>query len=544
MNHGLARFHHLRRPFDTVLHMLPSPSREHADADPHDGATATCRPRSEHVACTAEGIVPSGGTLSPTQITRMLHQRTVLRAHHAEAVGQVEEAKRALARTEADLLKWAVAVDEVEARIDTAVNAPVSSAHRLCAVWGSPDPTLWLPDEILTPILLHVPVVDIFTSCRLVCRRWYRLVWGEQVKRRMWACRWALYEMGAINPRWITVCEDSALDSTRPPTWDPSPTESSDDDTTGGESDGLVDMASFAVSRCGSRLYAGTWNNLIKVVDAKSGRLLSVLRGHSDTVSALELGADDKLYSGSYDGSVRVWDEASGVSTVLHTSHSCGVTALTVGEDLTVFSGAFDGRIYVWNAATDGLHHGRELWAGESGKVVGLVLCNTTLVSATEEGAIAVWYGPDFDTCDAKHCTRDIAALTVAPLAGNQPVVWALLRTGFGFDVAWARVDDESPPCEGQFFPKCSRVVPFEPCDGSAEQWASTAAVQLSNDGIHLFTALASGDIKIWTVDGAGGYTTIATLNTPRLDQDEIEGLVLGPHRQLFSWEPSGVWIW
>lgn len=47
-----------------------------------------------------------------------------------------------------------------------------------------PSPASWLPDEVLELVLGEVPAADLARSCRLVCRRWRRVLSGRGAWRR------------------------------------------------------------------------------------------------------------------------------------------------------------------------------------------------------------------------------------------------------------------------------------------------------------------------------------------------------------------------
>ena len=70
---------------------------------------------------------------------------------------------------------------------------------------------------------------------------------------------------------------------------------------------------SIALSGDGRWIAVGLSSNQILVSDAKSGKIVATLRGHSDRVVALAFGADRRLLaSGSWDGTAKVWSIADG----------------------------------------------------------------------------------------------------------------------------------------------------------------------------------------------------------------------------------------
>lgn len=171
-----------------------------------------------------------------------------------------EEAERQLEDARAALRARRTAIEQAQAKVDAAASAPVPRGHPRVSgddSEGPPDPTSWLPDELLAPMFLQLPVVEIF-RLRLVCRRWRRVVLMPPVSRRVWAERWPLYAMGALRPRWIRVSAAHGESTSG---------ENSDSDegamsgSSGGEADresmsgdGDTDVASVASSACGTRL--------------------------------------------------------------------------------------------------------------------------------------------------------------------------------------------------------------------------------------------------------------------------------------------------
>jgi WD40 repeat protein len=92
----------------------------------------------------------------------------------------------------------------------------------------------------------------------------------------------------------------------------------------------------------------------VGIIDAKTGKLLATLAGHTDRISSVAWSADEKLFAtASFDGTVRIWDAAN------------GRLLRTLDDGTPVFGAAFspdsrtiatmdtNGIIRLWDACTD-----------------------------------------------------------------------------------------------------------------------------------------------------------------------------------------------
>jgi WD40 repeat protein len=96
------------------------------------------------------------------------------------------------------------------------------------------------------------------------------------------------------------------------------------------------------------RLAASSNDSTVTLLDAGTGEVAAVLRGHEDPVSALAFTADGKrLVSASYDKTVRVWDTGAGTEVAVLQGHDEGVLAVACGGGVIV-SGAADGTMRAW----------------------------------------------------------------------------------------------------------------------------------------------------------------------------------------------------
>ncbi|NEO73146.1 WD40 repeat domain-containing protein [Moorena sp. SIO3H5] len=125
-----------------------------------------------------------------------------------------------------------------------------------------------------------------------------------------------------------------------------------------------------------------------------TGRLLSTLIGHSDSVNAVVVTPDDtRVISGSSDHTLKVWNLNTAAEIRTLTGHSAPVNAVAVTPDGTrVISGASDNTVRVWNLAT-----GKEIrrFNGHSLPVVAVAVSpdgkKVVSVSIAKINSIKVW---------------------------------------------------------------------------------------------------------------------------------------------------------
>jgi WD40 repeat protein len=89
----------------------------------------------------------------------------------------------------------------------------------------------------------------------------------------------------------------------------------------------------------------------IKIWDAKTGKLVATLKGHTDQVMGLAWTKDGKiLISGSNDSSIRTWNTTNWKQTAVLLEHTGTVTALAISpNDRILASASFDKTARLWN---------------------------------------------------------------------------------------------------------------------------------------------------------------------------------------------------
>jgi WD40 repeat protein len=107
---------------------------------------------------------------------------------------------------------------------------------------------------------------------------------------------------------------------------------------------------SAAYSPDGSRIAAGHKNGLIIICDAKTGRKITTLKGHSGAVNSLAYNTiGHSLASGSDDKTIMVWNTDNGILEKTFIGHSNRVVSIAYSPDgKRIASGSNDGTYRMW----------------------------------------------------------------------------------------------------------------------------------------------------------------------------------------------------
>ncbi|MBA2542565.1 MAG: protein kinase, partial [Deltaproteobacteria bacterium] len=126
---------------------------------------------------------------------------------------------------------------------------------------------------------------------------------------------------------------------------------------------GNYHVSRIAFSADGTRIAAGMGDRTVRVWDASSGRVLRVLRGHSDLVLDVAFSPDGMtLASASYDKTIRVWDLASERHRVLR-GHALSVNRVLWRDLVHLVSASRDGTLRLWDVPATELPSTRDLAA-------------------------------------------------------------------------------------------------------------------------------------------------------------------------------------
>ena len=82
-----------------------------------------------------------------------------------------------------------------------------------------------------------------------------------------------------------------------------------------------------------------------------TGKVLRILKGHTESVSSLVFSPDGKkLVSGGTDSTVKIWDLETENEPLTMTRHTDGVMQVAFSSDgKIIFSASLDGTIKLWN---------------------------------------------------------------------------------------------------------------------------------------------------------------------------------------------------
>ncbi len=105
----------------------------------------------------------------------------------------------------------------------------------------------------------------------------------------------------------------------------------------------------FAVSPDGARIAGGLGDRTIRIWEAATGRVLDVLRGHTDLVLDLAFSPDGtRLASSSYDQTVRIWQPGTDRFRVLR-GHAASVGQIEWNRLDQLVTGSTDGTLRIWD---------------------------------------------------------------------------------------------------------------------------------------------------------------------------------------------------
>jgi WD40 repeat protein len=220
-----------------------------------------------------------------------------------------------------------------------------------------------------------------------------------------------------------------------------------------------------------------------RVWDARTGRLLATLVGHTQSVDAVAVSPDgSKVATGGWDRSVRIWNATTGALEHALAGHVAAISELRFSPDgRWLFSGSRDLTVRKWDART-----------GAAAAVVGRAASDAGLPVQTRLVVIS--------PSTARALVHDATATTLYDLATG-----AMLRS----------LPDFPGACETAVFGPDDRLVACPGRDGVAFVWSADTGVRLATLRGHqgdindlaiqpgnqqVLTAGSDGTARAWTL--------------------------------------------
>ncbi len=147
-----------------------------------------------------------------------------------------------------------------------------------------------------------------------------------------------------------------------------------------------------AVSPSGDFIVSASYDQTLKVWDARTGEERRTLRGHRGRVNGCAISpSEDTIVSASDDGTLKVWDARTGEERRTlhgHTGEVNGCAISPLGD--TIVSASDDSTLKVWDARTG---EERLTLLGHTGAVHGCAIspAGDSIVSASEDQTLKVW---------------------------------------------------------------------------------------------------------------------------------------------------------
>jgi len=268
------------------------------------------------------------------------------------------------------------------------------------------------------------------------------------------------------------------------------------------------EVSSVAFDSQGGTLASGSFDNTVKLWDARSGKLLRKLEGHKDTVSSVAFDLQGgTLVSGSEDKTVRLWEARSG--KLLHTleGHQRAVSSVAFDpQGGTLASGSYDKTVKLWEARSGKLLRTLE---GHKDVVMSVTFDpqSGTLASGSQDKTVKLW--------EAR------SGKLLRTLEGNQAAVYSVTFDPRGGTLACGSVDYTVMLWETR------NGGPLHRLEGHT---GSVLVIAFSLDG-RLLASRSPNQIRLWS---CVTWETVAVIPEPR-DMGWIPALAFHPTLPLLA---------
>jgi WD40 repeat protein len=217
-------------------------------------------------------------------------------------------------------------------------------------------------------------------------------------------------------------------------------------------------ITSLAPTRDGTRLLssAGPMSGIYaasrqeeqvaRIWDIKTGKMLQLLSGHKDIVWDARYSPDERLVvTASEDGTARVWDVTTGREVLPRFEHGAGVKqAFFSGDGKFIYTVAKDHRVRIWNASTGILLDTLAVPKGDI-RSVAVTPTRSHLISGTDDGLVRIW--DVLGNPSNLSIVRDRRRLLTAALSNNGEQI--ITAADNGTVSLWSLMDAMSSPLTG-----------------------------------------------------------------------------------------------
>jgi WD40 repeat protein len=149
-------------------------------------------------------------------------------------------------------------------------------------------------------------------------------------------------------------------------------------------------LSAVALAPDGKTIATGGEDQVVRLLDATTGKVQRELAGHDGWVTDLAFSPDGKmLVSASADRTVRIWSIPEGRPIRTIAAHESHVNAIAISRDAALFvSGGSDGKIRRWSLANGELLKESQV---QDGEVADLCFVGDSVASACEDGLVRLW---------------------------------------------------------------------------------------------------------------------------------------------------------